>query len=890
VGGPGVQGGRFGYALVAGQMDGRNGDDLVVGAPTTDVFNQADAGRVYFYFAGIDGIIANDAYYEDASTLADHIAPVGDAHLGFSLAAGHLFQGSGEVDVAVGAPRHTVVDQNNAGSVLVFEFDGEDDDHDSIRELRQSSASGMTAPEAGDEFGHAVAIGRFRQAAHDDLAVGAPYEDVTEQGALGEQTNAGIFHVYQGGSGGPVDPQTFDHTTINNFVERQAHLGQALCFGSFENGSRQALAVGAPSADWVSYEQGGTDIDEAGAVHVVAPWRQPQNRPHRTSVLLDCDGFIIHGQRPFQRVRPASTTKALTLLLACEAIWDGEVDPQQFYTVPGWVADQVGGSQTPLVVGERLSFLGLMQTMMTVSGNDSAMLIGALLSGDGGPWEGFEGTSPAFAAMMNTRVQQLGLSAATNLTNAAGIDSGDHYVTALDWATLGYLAIQNECVRTIVDTSPWMVERVLPPGSSLDFFQYGDGGDGEISMTEAFFAGWVDGVKSRYDQAVGIKPGATPGGWGTGLSAAEPFGPGIAVASSFGTRRNDRPVEGVVAGCTTCLHAELLQFAEGYCDDGLPDDFFPTPDPGPRPWGTLTGIPPCPDEGVHAMTFNLGDEQTTPPGRFIQLDLMRGTHIAPTIEVLQMVKRLSQVEIARNELVPYGAAPHQGNQGLVIVNDGDDTASFEVAWGGTTTPFTLAPGEVATLPALTEETTSFEFHVQSTTGSPIVLGVTETYLYRMELADGVNAPDAHSVQLVRSGNLLAETVSTYVQGRNAECGDDTLDLVARADDSVPTAVGDQPLPPAPAATRLLPAYPNPFNPSTTIRFDLPRAGTVDLAVHDLRGRLVRTLASDLALDAGRHGLVWDGRDTRGATVASGVYLVVFRSGGQTVTRQMTLLK
>jgi len=892
VGGSMVQGGQFGYALAAGQMDGQGGDDLAVGAPSTDVFNQVNAGRVYFYFAGASGISAADAYYEDASTLSGVVAPVGDAHLGFSLAAGHLWRSSGVVDVAVGAPRHTEGNQDNAGSVLVVRFNGEGPGWSNIRELVQSSASGMTAPEAGDQFGYAVAIGRFRQAAHDDLAVGAPYEDLTEQAALGEQPNAGIFHVYPWGASGPADPETYDHTTINNFIEAQAHLGQALCFGHFENDSRAALAVGAPSADWLSYEADGNDVDEAGVVHIVAPWRQPRNQPHRTSVLLDCDGFIIHGQRPFQRTRPASTTKTVTLLLACEAIWNGDVDPQQFYTVPGWVADQVGGSQTPLVEGERLSFVGLMQTMMAVSGNDSAMLIGSILSGDGGPWEGFAGTSPAFAAMMNARLQQMGLSPATSMTNAAGIDDGNHYVTALDWATLAYLAIQNECVRTIVDTSPWIVERILPAGSSMDFFQFGDGGgNSDISMYEAFFAGWVDGVKARYDQTVGIKPGGTPGGWGTGLSAAEPFSSGIAVASSFGSRRDDAPVEGVVAGCSTCLHGDLLQFAEGYCDDGQPDDFAPTPDPGPRPWGTLTGIPSCPDEGVHAMTVNLSDEQTTPPGRLIQLDLMRATHVAPTVEARQMVKRLSQVQLGPAELVPYGIGPHQSNEGLTIVNDGASRAAFNVIWGGATTSFELEPGEVATLPALTDETTSFEFRIQSTMSSmPIVLGVTETYLYRLLLADGVTAPDAHSVQLVRAGNLLAESVSTYVQGRNDECGDDTFDLVARADDGVPTAVGDQLLPPAPAAMRLLPNFPNPFNPSTTIRFDLPRSGTVNLAIHDVRGRLVRTLARSSHLAAGRHAIVWDGRNDAGATVASGVYTVTLVSEGVTRSQSMTLLK
>ncbi|HPU86411.1 MAG TPA: FlgD immunoglobulin-like domain containing protein, partial [Candidatus Latescibacteria bacterium] len=72
--------------------------------------------------------------------------------------------------------------------------------------------------------------------------------------------------------------------------------------------------------------------------------------------------------------------------------------------------------------------------------------------------------------------------------------------------------------------------------------------------------------------------------------------------------------------------------------------------------------------------------------------------------------------------------------------------------------------------------------------------------------------------------------------------------------------------------------PNPFNPSTTIRFTLTEAGHVTLAVYDVNGRLVRTLVGPTASAAqtfpsGPHEVVWDGRDSNGREVASGVYLV-----------------
>jgi hypothetical protein len=88
------------------------------------------------------------------------------------------------------------------------------------------------------------------------------------------------------------------------------------------------------------------------------------------------------------------------------------------------------------------------------------------------------------------------------------------------------------------------------------------------------------------------------------------------------------------------------------------------------------------------------------------------------------------------------------------------------------------------------------------------------------------------------------------------------------------------------------AFPNPFNPQTTIAFTLNGNARVRLTVHDVRGRVVRTLA-DGDMAAGEHALQWDGRDDAGRTVASGVYFArcQHRSWGTAVeTRRLVLLK
>jgi hypothetical protein len=88
---------------------------------------------------------------------------------------------------------------------------------------------------------------------------------------------------------------------------------------------------------------------------------------------------------------------------------------------------------------------------------------------------------------------------------------------------------------------------------------------------------------------------------------------------------------------------------------------------------------------------------------------------------------------------------------------------------------------------------------------------------------------------------------------------------------------------------ILESRPNPFNPETSISFDLPAGAMVRLSVYDVAGREVRVLA-DGFLDAGPKRFVWDGRDARGDEVGSGVYFCRIATGGATHTRKVLLLR
>ena len=94
---------------------------------------------------------------------------------------------------------------------------------------------------------------------------------------------------------------------------------------------------------------------------------------------------------------------------------------------------------------------------------------------------------------------------------------------------------------------------------------------------------------------------------------------------------------------------------------------------------------------------------------------------------------------------------------------------------------------------------------------------------------------------------------------------------------------------APESFALYANYPNPFNPTTTISYDLPEQAQVTLSVYDLLGKKIKTLVNQ-SQDAGDKTAVWDGTDELGRTVSAGVYLYQIQAGEFTQTRKMLLLK
>ena len=90
-------------------------------------------------------------------------------------------------------------------------------------------------------------------------------------------------------------------------------------------------------------------------------------------------------------------------------------------------------------------------------------------------------------------------------------------------------------------------------------------------------------------------------------------------------------------------------------------------------------------------------------------------------------------------------------------------------------------------------------------------------------------------------------------------------------------------------TLLYKNYPNPFNPETTLSFTLAKNSRATLKIYNQKGQLVKTLI-DADLPSGDYQYVWNGKDNKGISVASGVYLYSLIAEGETHLRKMLLLK
>lgn len=879
----------MGRALASGRFDNDAYPDLAVGTPLKDVSGLADCGRVYIIRGSPIGLVSAGSVAIDPVSLAND--PQADGRFGSSLASGYFFDSNGPLDLAVGEPEADLGGQGDAGRVVVLDFDPVPAPllvPQQVRTITQLIGIPGQGAEAGDRFGSALASGRFDLDAFDELAISAPYENLT-LGAEGAFLDAGIVVLYYGSSTGLVSGafQTFSSQTQNDQTAAGEFFGWSLAFGRFDASARRNLAIGVIRKDYLSYVIGVPTTADAGLVYIVAPWRQIENLPHRGSVVLDCDANIIHSQRMFDRMRPASTTKTMTLLLACEAIQNNTADPDYLYTVPAWVADNVVGSQMGLVTNERITLENLMKGLMPPSGNDASYAIADILEGDNHPWGGsHETTVPTFQNRMNARAADFGLTR-TTLTNPSGLDTQNHFTTTRDFAALSYYAMQNTCVRQIVGAPGWLVDHLLPVNTMEGWLSLGGPNPtpGYTPVTEYFNAGYMSNIRGFVPSATGIKGGFTGEGRVTGLWSAE-AAQGEVFAVAFGMR--DAVNGDPVTDCLGCTGGSLLKLGEAVCEE---IDFLPPPPPPPPgPFGTLTGIPTCRDS-LRRLTTHGGE---TNPGNAL-IELYRTTLVTPSVGVRVAIVRNSQITLSPQEQVSYGAGAISAHQGARIVNRGGGIAQVLVTQtlpSGTTLSATLPPSGSLITPKHPSPGSNHVMTIRNVGAGDITLEVDELG-YQIERGLTAAGPGTPSfvATLQRAGRFSDEVMGAYVVGTGSACAD-PLDLVIRPPGATVSVPGDGGIPAGHDRSMLTlrPAQPNPSRGMTRLGFDLMRDAVVEVIVFDAQGRRTRSLSTRTLRMAGPHELTWDGRDDNGGAVGAGIYFVRVQAEGMIESASVIRLK
>ncbi|MGE5416325.1 MAG: D-alanyl-D-alanine carboxypeptidase family protein [Acidobacteriota bacterium] len=150
-----------------------------------------------------------------------------------------------------------------------------------------------------------------------------------------------------------------------------------------------------------------------------------------SAVVMDPDsGRVLYEKNPDKRLPPASMTKLMTLILACEALEKGTVKPDEKVSTSenAW---KLGGSQIYLEPGEEMTYWDMLVSIAVGSANDSCVAVAEHLAG----------SHEAFVQKMNDKAKQLGLKN-THFVNAYGLPTPDHYSSARDMATMGVYALK----------------------------------------------------------------------------------------------------------------------------------------------------------------------------------------------------------------------------------------------------------------------------------------------------------------------------------------------------------------------------------------------------------------------------------------------------------------
>ena len=177
-----------------------------------------------------------------------------------------------------------------------------------------------------------------------------------------------------------------------------------------------------------------SDIESADAIEIAAP----------SAILMEKEtGQVIYEKNADERLRPASVTKVMTILLIVEEIEKGTISLEDMVTVSAY-ASSMGGSQIYLEEGDQMSVSDMLKSIIVSSANDAAVAMAEYIAG----------SESAFVERMNGRTAELGMENTLFMNCTGLLDQAEHLTTARDIAIMSRELIKYDWIKEY--TTIWM--------------------------------------------------------------------------------------------------------------------------------------------------------------------------------------------------------------------------------------------------------------------------------------------------------------------------------------------------------------------------------------------------------------------------------------------------
>lgn len=245
---------------------------------------------------------------------------------------------------------------------------------------------------------------------------------------------------------------------------------------------------------------------------------------------------------------------------------------------------------------------------------------------------------------------------------------------------------------------------------------------------------------------------------------------------------------------------------------------------------------------------------------------------------------LSNVDAGTHSVLIHAAGYCDSTVGNIVITDGGVT-TLNVGLRNPTASFSVTSISQTINPDGQEQST---FTISNNGSCPLQYSITDTSGWLSESPNSGNVlPGGQASISVNfdAAGLPAGTYTSRISVTHNANGSPyqipvTLDVILAADD--PSKL-------LPTTFALNGNFPNPFNSSTEISFDVPKAALLTLTLYNIIGQEVVTLVNQ-TVDAGRHTVSWDGKDARGLDSGTGIYLVRMTADGQSFTGKLMLLR